>query len=998
MAHMHQFQFFDQEVVKTDDKKHNMLHDLAVLSWSSGRSQLVFGTHEGFIKLYDRSFQEQQFTAHHGPVYHLQVLKGLKYLVSLGDDGDDLRLKVWSQESEGENVLRKEYILFQSDPAPTGVRLHLNLNPAIDLDYPMNLHDGSTALRKQSDFRCPVTYLAATDDLALVALGLSDGNVLVVSGMLRDKPRHKLLVQEKKDGGDGPVTYLAWKKQAAGPKGTWQREGYRYTLLVLRDDDASAWDITEKTHERKKDNEVMLAGAAHGNVCMDAHGKISVADRSADPSIRFYGGQDVADFDMAGTQAPVPNCTYKMLGVFKDYTYVVMTADRADKDQLVIFDFPNKLRATVSHQCFFQNIVCVLAEWNSLFVLCQEQITGRKDGEPVNQKLWQIEEKDTQTKLALLFDNNHFPRAIELARNQQYDTAAVTEIHKKYGDYLYSRHEYKDAVAQYSNTIGYLEPSYVIRKFLDAQQILHLTTYLDKLHTARDPHGNSWANEDHTTLLLNCYTKLKDEAKLKDFIERERDYNPDMAILVCRQSQYYEEAVKIAEKFEKHHLFLSIQVEDLHDYDTALRYIHSLSFVDAEEQLKSYGKALVSKKPTKATELLTEICTGWKPQPYSAVAKQMPPMDEKKNEASDPHEFLKCFVDMPLYLLRFLETMKSELEKRQGAEGEDDKKDKKKAEERKVYNTLLELYLTPHLRQSKGDAAEEDEDEDAAGEDDYDGRLTKALNLLKASKDDPKYDVDHALVLVKTHDYREGILFLYETLGLYQDILQHHMEYGDKSEVIEVCQRFVKYDKAMWVQVLLYFVKLAETEDVTYEMKEVLRQIDEMNFLPPLVVIDILGRSSSTKLDVVKEYVLKRLEKEMKAIAEDQEQIRETQDLTQKYRNDIRSQQCEAQVFGLSRCSACNSALELPAVHFMCKHSYHQGCLSEIGKCQICQPTFQRTLDTHRQLEDEIENHEGFFQELSGKPRPEKFQTIAHYFGRNIFNADYPDPTGNRGL
>lgn len=63
------------------------------------------------------------------------------------------------------------------------------------------------------------------------------------------------------------------------------------------------------------------------------------------------------------------------------------------------------------------------------------------------------------------------------------------------------------------STIGKLEPSYVIRKFLDAQRIHNLTAYLQALHR------QSLANADHTTLLLNCYTKLKDSSKLEEFIK-----------------------------------------------------------------------------------------------------------------------------------------------------------------------------------------------------------------------------------------------------------------------------------------------------------------------------------------------------------------------------------------------------------------------------------------------------------------------------------------------
>eukprot|EP00665_Eupelagonemidae_sp_cell47_P010691 gene10690-1080_t len=87
------------------------------------------------------------------------------------------------------------------------------------------------------------------------------------------------------------------------------------------------------------------------------------------------------------------------------------------------------------------------------------------------------------------------------------------DIHKKYGDWFYQKPDYKNAVDQYILTIGSLEPSYVIRKFLDAQRIHDLTRYLEALHEKQV------ANVDHTTLLLNCYTKLKNQEKLDAFIE-----------------------------------------------------------------------------------------------------------------------------------------------------------------------------------------------------------------------------------------------------------------------------------------------------------------------------------------------------------------------------------------------------------------------------------------------------------------------------------------------
>ena len=58
----------------------------------------------------------------------------------------------------------------------------------------------------------------------------------------------------------------------------------------------------------------------------------------------------------------------------------------------------------------------------------------------------------------------------------------MAEIQRRYADHLYNKHDYDGAMAQYVATIGQLEPSYVIKKFLDAQRIHNLTTYLEELH------------------------------------------------------------------------------------------------------------------------------------------------------------------------------------------------------------------------------------------------------------------------------------------------------------------------------------------------------------------------------------------------------------------------------------------------------------------------------------------------------------------------------------
>ena len=45
----------------------------------------------------------------------------------------------------------------------------------------------------------------------------------------------------------------------------------------------------------------------------------------------------------------------------------------------------------------------------------------------------------------------------------QAEPSVVADVQRRYGDHLYAKHDYDAAMAQYVATIGFLEPSYIIR-------------------------------------------------------------------------------------------------------------------------------------------------------------------------------------------------------------------------------------------------------------------------------------------------------------------------------------------------------------------------------------------------------------------------------------------------------------------------------------------------------------------------------------------------------
>lgn len=136
--------------------------------------------------------------------------------------------------------------------------------------------------------------------------------------------------------------------------------------------------------------------------------------------------------------------------IFRDSVFTVIDV----MNKFIVFSSP------------IDTIATILIEFGTCFL-----ITTAKE-------VFHLDEKDLQSKLSLLFKKNLYDIAVRIAKNNQYDSEGLAEIFKQYGDHLYNKGGFAGAVEQYAKTIGYLEPSYVIRRFLDSRHINYLTDYL----------------------------------------------------------------------------------------------------------------------------------------------------------------------------------------------------------------------------------------------------------------------------------------------------------------------------------------------------------------------------------------------------------------------------------------------------------------------------------------------------------------------------------------
>jgi len=606
-----QFNFFEKEQIYDPierSRSPKWLQNMDITSWTNGRGHLIFGDSAGLITLVNYSLNlNYSYPAHPSSITHVKIMKYKNILVSVGEDESLVpNIKVWNLDKMNKNT-----------KSPVCLRT-IKVN-----------HAGKIS---------PVTSIAILDSMSQMAIGLENGTVILMRGdILRDRFTKTRIIHE----GKGAVTGLGFKE-----------EGKQTLLYIVTNSSIYLYNTLVKDYKKLIDEQ----GCNIGCSIINFHDPMSDLIIGKNEAIYFYNAEgrgpcsiiDCEKYQLLWYRNYLVIVSYDKLNRYKHDDSQFNKHDPMANEKsmsITIYDLKNKYIAYT--ESFTEELIredqndlnskfvekkgairCICSEWGSLFIF-----TG-------DRKMYRLEEIDLSTKLDILFKRNMYTLAINIVNSQQqysntaststlnldgmtnkedqeaqrvvvnnseYDYGTLVEIYKRYGDWLYEKNDFDDAMRQYLHTIGQLEPSYVIRKFLDAQRIHNLTSYLQALHEA------GLANSDHTTLLLNCYTKLKNEDSLNQFIKSEKNvsFDVDTAINVCRQAGYFEHAIYLAEAFKYYDLYINIQVEDLHNYHDVISYMDKLPFKIVETNINRYGVELVTNIPEHTTELLIKLCTGW---------------------------------------------------------------------------------------------------------------------------------------------------------------------------------------------------------------------------------------------------------------------------------------------------------------------------------------------------------------------------------------------------
>ncbi|KAI1488971.1 vacuolar protein sorting protein-like protein [Biscogniauxia mediterranea] len=966
------FDFFEVSQVKLgDDETRSFFENNEISSVCSGSESLFLGSDNGYVRIVGPSWKVvRSFQAHEtGRITHMRQVEGTSLLVTVSEDlSNEPVLKVWALDKP----VKK-----------TGLPTCLST---------LNINNG----RKQF----PISAFTALDDLSQLAVGFANGAVTVIRGdLIHDRGTKQRIVYESEE----PVTGVEFVADT------------RFTTLFVATTSKLLKLVISGRGQGQPPRTVEDSGCAAG--CMTVNRKTGDIIVVREDAVYYY------TLDGRGLCFANDGAT-SLVSTFHDYVALVSppSAPRnggpdnirrrfggTSADSLfnaATFTMVDPALQIVSHsESLISQVQALFQIWGDLFILTQ-------DG-----KISRYHEKSLQQRLELLYQRNLYPLAINLAQKSGMDAQQQNVIYRKYGDHLYQKGDYDSAMSQYIRAIDSTEPSQVIRKFLDTQRIHNLIEYLEELHEHHK------ATADHTTLLLNCYAKLKDVEKLERFIKSEGDLKFDLetAINMCRQGGYFEQAAYLATKHGENDLVVDILIEDSKKYAEALDFIWHLEADIAYPCLMKYARVLLEHCPSDTTKLFIDYYTGnYKPKvhvvrteevPLSSAAglaagaasavqnltsllplpymntSAVPTPTTQGNEAptvSDtttiiepdtgisqnytpppPRTAFSSFIDHEDEFIIFLEAYLKE-------------KSLKDSDKVDIYTTLFEMYLHK-ASERKGVQKEEWE--------------LKAKKLIEG-RDLP---IENSNVLLLSHlsNFRDGTTLVKEQSGLLFDIFRSYTSAKDTRGAIKALRKYGPKEPQLYPAALAYFTSDARILDEAghEELANVLAKIDADGLMAPLQVIQTLGSNAVATMGMIKPYLHETIMRERKEITANKRQINSFRKETEQKRAEIAELGSKPAVFQAQRCPGCGGALELPAVHFLCKHSFHQRCLKQGGDaesdadCPVCAMNNAAVRAMKRSQDERAGRHDLFRDALEKGKGDDRFKTVAQWFGQGVMSA-----------
>ena len=732
---------------------------------------------------------------------------------------------------------------------------------------------------------------------------------------------------------------------------------------------------------RDKDNRVYNVGddGAEENNFDVAPNKIllSTPDKYYISEYEYYGDENFTKKGSKDFEKPT-----KFTQFYKTYHVFVLCEENSNT--LCVYDPRNTI--FIYYNSSFNNILSVLNDNDKLYVISEG--AGQI-------KFSSFKEKENKEKFDNFYKKNFYDTAYNYARNLGYDKKKLSEISKLHAEYLYAKGDYDKSIEQYKLTINYLDPSYVIQKFLDGSKLNFLIEYLEALQNDEEFKSKCIPErlKDFTALLLNCYIKQKQIEKLKDFVES-KNINDEVtiktAIEVCKDTKKEDLALAIAHKANMVESYIQILMDSKGDYAESLDFIKNLKDIEKKFNIiLKYGETFFEKK--EVVEDFVKVINTLVNQIID-IRNKLPSScneEEKKIQQLQYEKIISIFITKESEAK--LEVLLDNIMK-------NDQKCPKQ-----VILRRIELYVDKY-NENKDSGLEIVE------------KIGKIIN-------DPKFrdqlDKNYLLMLFKISGFSQGVTELSKIMSLDQDLLQIYMETHDYEKINSTCETLMRKKEMerdndkdnenegkknnkinYWLQALNYYMDISTKSTKNYLGNYIIQVLDKLteskdeNF-SPMILLDIINKVRSThghiiEFKVIKKYILNWIKKQQEILIQDKKETEENYNKILANDQQLKELQIKAKTYNLSKCATCGQHLDPPFIYFICGHGYHQQCLNEDGdediECLTCKAkdnVLLNKIETGRKM---AEQQDSFFKDIAeDRNADKKFDIFAEYLGKGIF-------------
>jgi len=255
------------------------------------------------------------------------------------------------------------------------------------------------------------------------------------------------------------------------------------------------------------------------------------------------------------------------------------------------------------------------------------------------------------------------------------------------------------------------------------------------------------------------------------------------------------------------------------------------------------------------------------------------------------------------------------------------------------------------------------------------------------------------LLLSHLSNFKDGTTLVREQRGLYLDIFRSYTSAKDTSGAIKALRKYGPEEPQLYPAALAYLTSSEGIiKEAGSEIDQVLKRIDDDGLMAPLQVIQTLSHNKVATMGLVKAYLSKTVDREKAEIASNRRLVTSYRSDTATKQHDLDDLTTKPTSFAATRCSSCGTPLDLPTVHFMCKHSFHERCLNlapaeedeEDIECPLCAQE-NATIKAIKRAQDESADRHDLFKDALDRSR-DKFGTITEWYGRGVMSAGVAAP------